>query len=953
MIACGSETAPPPLPQEAGQQRAALQEQCVLLPPTAPSFQAELKWEWTGSTTQPDSRQVMATPVVVDVNQDGTPDVVFSSFSGSNSQTNGLLRALNGATGAELWTVTNPAYRVRGSAQIAAGDIDHDGKVELCAVPEDGIGVLCFEHDGTFKFRTTGSTNSWGGPSLADLDGDGNVEILNGNHVFTSTGALKWTGSDGTGGHSSFGPISFAADLDGDGLQEVINGRSIYEHDGALRCTHPDMGQGLAGVGNFDADPAGEVVIVSGGIVALMDSDCTPKWRVSLQGGGAGGAPTIADFDHDGQPEIGVAGSARYTVIETDGTVKWTSPIQGSNLGAASSSAFDFDGDGKTEIIAADQTRLRIYDGQTGAVRVSLTHSSAIAFENAIAVDVDGDNHAELVVPSNNSTISGVAGIRVYREKTGAWVNTRRIWNQHAYSVTHVNSDGTLPAHPATNWLSKGLNTFRANTQGNGVNPFAVPDLTLTALALACDLPGAPPRIVATVLNQGDASAPAGTPISFYRGSPSTGGTLLGVAGLASPLPAGASVEVGLETTATSQTEPYFARADDNGSNEGVVTECREDNNSLSKDLRLRCGDDNLAPVAMCKDVTLKADARTCRATYSATSAPVDNGSYDPDDYPLPLTRNYSPSTGVFGPGSQTITLTVSDGLSSAVCTAALKVVDVTPPELTLAGPSFLELNCGDALPQDVTASDTCVGDLTARLQVHGFHSMKPNSEVTYSVTDDAGNQATSPVRIVKINDETLPSLTLRGEEVMALECGTSPYVDPGAVATDDCEGPLPVIKFNSGDDDGDGIPGKDDPDDHGPGPNTSAEGTYAVKYQVSDSWWHSAELTRTVVVKDTLPPTLTLNGPAEVTVTAGAGFSDPGASSSDLCYGNLDQAVVRTGTLNTDVPGIYTLTYTVQDSATPVPFTAQVTRKVTVVSAKKPVSTQAKTARAGRTAQP
>ncbi|MDC0713368.1 DUF5011 domain-containing protein [Stigmatella sp. ncwal1] len=912
-----------------------------------------MKWEWTGSTTLPDSRQVMSTPVVVDVNQDGTPDVVFSSFTGSNAQTNGVLRALNGATGTELWTVTNASHRVRGSAQIAAGDIDQDGKVELCTVPEDGTGVICFEHDGTFKFRTTVSTNSWGGPSLADLDGDGSVEILNGNHVFTANGTLKWVGGDGTGGPSSFGPISFAADLDGDGLQEVINGRAIYEHDGSLRCTHPEMGQGLAGVGNFDADPAGEVVIVSGGVVALMDSDCTPKWRVSLQGGGAGGAPTIADVDHDGQPEIGVAGSARYTVLETDGTVKWTSPIQGSNSGAASSSAFDFDGDGKTEIVSADQTRLRIYNGESGAVRVSLTHSSAIAFENAITVDVDGDNHAELVVPSNNATVSGVAGIRVYREKTGAWVNTRRIWNQHAYAVTQVNSDGTLPTHPATNWLSKGLNTFRANTQGNGVNPFAIPDLTLTALALGCDVSGAPPRIVATVLNQGDASAPAGVPIAFYQGAPSTGGTLLGVTALENPLPAGASVEVGLGTQATSQTQPYFARVDDNGANEGTMVECHEDNNSLSKDLRLRCGDDNLAPVAVCKNVTLNADARTCKATYSAASAPVDNGSYDPDDYPQPLTRNHSPATGVFSPGSHTITLTVSDGLSNAVCTAALNVEDVTRPELKLTGPSFLVLNCGDELPQDVTASDACVGDLTSRIQVHGFHSKKPNSEVTYSVTDDAGNKTTSDVRIVKIEDETLPALTLLGEEHMVLECGTSPYVDPGATATDECEGTLPVLKFNSGDDDGDGIPGKDDPDDHGPGPNTSAEGTYSVKYQVSDSWWHSAEVTRTVVVKDTLSPVLTLNGSADVTITAGAGFSDPGASATDNCYGNLSQAIVRTGTLNTDVPGTYPLTYTVQDSATPVPFTAQVTRTVTVVNKKKGASLQAQSARAQRTAQP
>jgi hypothetical protein len=922
LVACGTETAPPPPPLETGQQGAALQEQCVLRPPAAPSFQPELKWEWTGSSTLPDFKQVLSTPVVVDVNQDGTPDVVFNAFAGSNLQT-GVLRALNGATGQELWTVTAPEYRVRGSAQLAAGDIDHDGRVELCTVAEADTGVICFEHDGAFKFRTASSPNTRGGPSLADLDGDGSVEILNGNQVFSATGALKWVGSDGTGGPGTFGPLSFAVDLDGDGFQEVINGRAIYEHDGQLRCTHPTLGQGLAAVGNFDGDSAGEVVVVSGGTVALMDSDCTPKWQVSLQGGGTGGAPAIADADGDGQPEIGVAGSTRYTVIETDGTVKWTSPIQGSSSGVGSSAAFDFDGDGKAEFVHADQTRLRIYDGTSGAARVTLTHSSSSAYENPTIVDVDGDNHAELVVPSNNALTAGTAGIRVYREKAGLWVNTRRIWNQHAYSVTHVNPDGTLPAHPAAPWLTAGLNTFRANTQGNGVSPFAVPDLILTALGVGCGYTGAPPQLTATVRNQGEASAPSGVSVAFYQGEPATGGTLLGTAALPAALPAGQDVEVRLSVAVNGQSLRYFARVDDTGTGSGTVAECREDNNSLAQELTLSCGTQNVPPVALCKNVTLPAAAATCKATYSAASTPVDNASHDPDQGPQALTRSYSPASGVFGPGAYPITLTVSDGLDSAQCTASLTVVDVTPPTLR-ANLSYLMLNCGGALPQDATAQDVCQGNLTSRIETVGFDPKRPHSDVTYRVTDDAGNTATAGTRPVDVMDDTQPTLELLGEAEMTLECDAgATYVDPGASGFDACEGALPVKIFNSG-------------QGGSTGPNVGALGTYDVQYQVNDSWGHYAEAIRTVVVKDTTPPVLALNGPAQVTVTAGTAFQDPGATATDRCFGNLNAAVVRSGTLNTDVPGTYLLTYTVQDSATPVPFTAQVQRTVQVVSALK-----------------
>ena len=119
------------------------------------------------------------------------------------------------------------------------GDIDDDGKVEICGIPEDGRGIICYENDGTFKFRTAPDAfdyNEWGGPSLADLDGDGTVEILDGNRVYSNTGALKWVGSDGMGGAQYTGPVSFAADIDGDGSQELINGRSVYRADGSLKC---------------------------------------------------------------------------------------------------------------------------------------------------------------------------------------------------------------------------------------------------------------------------------------------------------------------------------------------------------------------------------------------------------------------------------------------------------------------------------------------------------------------------------------------------------------------------------------------------------------------------------------------------------------------------------------------------------------------------------------------
>ncbi|HYO51216.1 kelch repeat-containing protein [Archangium sp.] len=461
---------------------------------SASGLTAELQWAWTGSPVLPAHKQVMMTPVVVDVNGDRVPDIVFSSFdgdyynetynNGGDGNSNGVLRAISGNDGHELWSVTDPAYRVKPAASIAAGDIDGDGKVEICGIPENGRGILCFENDGAFKFRSAPAAydyNEWGGPSLADLEGDGTVEILDGNRVYGNTGALKWVGADGMGGAQYTGPVSFAADIDQDGTQEVVNGRAVYRADGSLKCANTEIPQGFAGVANFDEDEAGEIAVAGHGSVSLLDDDCSLLWTRSVHytdpghpfptQPGHGGPPNIADFDGDGKLEIGLAGDWNYTVYGANGSVKWTHSIQEYSSGKTTSTTFDFEGDGRTEVIYADELYLRIFDGVTGAVLWQTRHSSGTTHELPLVVDVDADGSAEIIVVENNHGSPGFNGIRVFRDQEDAWVGTRGIWNQHAYSITNVNDDGTIPAHPVANWLTPGLNNFRSNVPGAAPAP--------------------------------------------------------------------------------------------------------------------------------------------------------------------------------------------------------------------------------------------------------------------------------------------------------------------------------------------------------------------------------------------------------------------------------------------------------------------------------------------------
>ena len=429
-----------------------------------------LKWKKDTFSVRPDSNQVMMTPAVIDLDGDRIPDIVFSTFTGGNYATDGILRAISGLDGREIWTVNNSAYEVRGEAGVAVGDIDQDGKPEIIAVHESRR-VIVFENDGAFKWLgpviPSPSGFQEGSASIADLDHDGSPEIVFGATVVNSNGTLRWQGNQGIG-DNVVGSLSIVSDLDLDGNPEVIAGRTAYRADGAIywNTAFPD---GFTATGNFDQDQFPEIVLVASGSVYLLEHNGQLKWGpVSIPGGGNGGAPTIADVDKDGQPEIGVAGASRYAVFETNGSLKWQATIQDGSSNVTGSSVFDFDGDGSAEIVYGDELFLRIYRGTDGAELYKLAKGSGTTYELPVIADVDADGRAEIVAVANNYAFGNQNGIYVIGGANNNWVGTRRIWNQHAYHITNINEDGSIPRFEQPNWLTPELNNFRLNTFAPG-----------------------------------------------------------------------------------------------------------------------------------------------------------------------------------------------------------------------------------------------------------------------------------------------------------------------------------------------------------------------------------------------------------------------------------------------------------------------------------------------------
>ncbi len=240
-----------------------------------------------------------------------------------------------------------------------------------------------------------------------------------------------------------------------------------------------------------------------------MEHDCTVTATWSTPDGGHGGPPTLADFDGDGDVEIGQASKYAYYVYEADGTVLWQQPIRDVSSHSTGSSVFDFDGDGVSEVVFADEYDLFVMDGATGRPRFLWTgHASGTGNELPVIADVDDDGSAEIVVCSGPYTDPAGTGCTVIGSASNGWMPARPVWNQHAFHMTHINDDLSIPADPSPNWPA--LNTFRsADTLGTSAtfDRNARPAL-VDVCNLDCDEDSQ--RVVVRVDNPGSAELPLG-----------------------------------------------------------------------------------------------------------------------------------------------------------------------------------------------------------------------------------------------------------------------------------------------------------------------------------------------------------------------------------------------------------------------------------------------------------
>ena len=152
----------------------------------------------------------------------------------------------------------------------------------------------------------------------------------------------------------------------------------------------------------------------------------------------------------------------------------------------------------------------------------------------------------------------------------------------------------------------------------------------------------------------------------------------------------------------------------------------------------------------------------------------------------------------------------------------------------------------------------------------------------------------------VQSQDATKPTITLNGNENMVIYVNDT-FVDPGVIATDDKDGDLKDKVV---------ITGKVD---------TKTAGTYKITYTVQDSSGNTSTVIRTVTVKSRSEegtPTINISGEQQITLEVGETFVEPKVTAKDAVDGDITNKIQKSGSVDTNAVGTYTITYTVKNTS-------------------------------------
>ncbi len=185
--------------------------------------------------------------------------------------------------------------------------------------------------------------------------------------------------------------------------------------------------------------------------------------------------------------------------------------------------------------------------------------------------------------------------------------------------------------------------------------------------------------------------------------------------------------------------------------------------------------------------------------------------------------------------------------------------------------------------------------DLTAQIKTSGKVDTEKVGMYIIEYTVAHGDKVSKILRTVEVVDTVAPQLTLNGaakQTVSKIEL----FSDAGAVAADNYDGDITAnIKSVTA---------------------KRSDTEYEIVYTVSDSSGNKAQASRILIIKDIVPPVITILGGSGDTIPLGSSYIERGATANDDLDGNITLRIQSSGSVDVNAAGTYFITYSVTDNA-------------------------------------
>ena len=328
-----------------------------------------------------------SSPACADIDNDGTCEIVLADRANVSSRLFVIEPYGNPKPGFPI----NTGYSTL--ATIALADLDKDGYMEIVQLAEVSK-LLIYRCDGTPYIGDNFIVDSmpecvsgptYSSPAVADIDGDGNLEIIAG------------------------------AGLDSSGQGLIY----VWSSDGSRKAgfpiTVPDYAWGAPAVGNLDDNYNTLEFVIYVNAKGLYAFDCDgnllPGFPIGQDTIGSDGdvgirTPALADFDGDGRCEIIYTSATQLNVINPDGVMESGFPIYYGNPHWSGPLVADLDADGQLDILTPNDTKFWAFTSDGEPVMPGFPITAQVGLSSPAAIDdIDDDGYLEIVAPALDSKL--------------------------------------------------------------------------------------------------------------------------------------------------------------------------------------------------------------------------------------------------------------------------------------------------------------------------------------------------------------------------------------------------------------------------------------------------------------------------------------------------------------------------------------------------------------------